>query len=166
MISSPISEKNFKNQTNTKIKSRFSIAPLGSSNKNLPPKKSISQKFNKSGVIFDFYQENIITKENEYLENLENLPTFLSRHFVKTVQVAEFANTPNGSRILQRKLNGSSQEQIQFLLEKIMQFLPDIMTNSFGNYFCKELFKFCSSFQRNQIFKSVINLITLYLVFL
>jgi hypothetical protein len=153
--SSPISEKNFKNHTNTKIKSRFSLAPFCSSNNFLPPKKSTSQKFNKPGGMLGFSQENIIFYENEYLEKIENLSTFLCKNFVKAVQVAEFANTPNGSRILQRKLNGSSQEEIQFLLEKIMQFLPNIMTNSFGNYFCKELFQFCSSLQRNEIFKSV-----------
>jgi hypothetical protein len=149
---STLSDKNHKYHPNTKSKSRFCIPTMNISQNYLPPKKSSSQKFQKFEGIVDFQQENIINIERE---NNENLILFLSKNFKKDAQVAEYANTPNGSRILQRKLASSNHQEVQFLLEKIIHFLSDIMTNSNGNYFCKEFFHFCSIFQRIEIFKSV-----------
>jgi hypothetical protein len=148
---STLSDRNQKYLANTKTKSRFCIPDINISQNYLPPKKSSSQKFHNFGGMLDFSQEKI----NYERENNDNLILFLSKNFKKDAQVAEYANTPNGSRILQRKLTNSNHAEIQFLLEKIMQFLPDIMTNSYGNYFCKEFFHFCSNFQKIEIFKSV-----------
>jgi hypothetical protein len=60
--------------------------------------------------------------------------------------LVDYLKTQKGSRTIQKKLSLTSNgfECIDFLLNLIVTSFSDLMKDQYANYFCKELFTYCS----------------------
>jgi hypothetical protein len=67
-----------------------------------------------------------------------------------------FLKTQKGSRMMQKFVNKRSPEEIYAILEKILNFIKELMCDSYANYFIQKLFQCCTCNQRLEILKRVI----------
>lgn len=58
-------------------------------------------------------------------------------------------------RILQKYLDKISPEGLDYLINKFSNKFPNLMVDTYGNYFCQKLIQSCSSEQRIMILKDV-----------
>eukprot|EP00831_Metopus_contortus_P064513 TRINITY_DN57736_c0_g1_i1.p1 TRINITY_DN57736_c0_g1~~TRINITY_DN57736_c0_g1_i1.p1 ORF type:complete len:500 (-),score=52.74 TRINITY_DN57736_c0_g1_i1:142-1641(-) len=63
-------------------------------------------------------------------------------------KITTLAHFQSGSRYLQSQLVKCNPEFISFIIKEIQDHMLEIMTDSFGNYFCQKLFVSCSAEQR------------------
>jgi hypothetical protein len=66
-----------------------------------------------------------------------------------------YARTQKGSRNLQKLLNKIQPEGLDIILEKIKSNFYQLMTDTYGNYFCQKLIQCCSADQRMFILRNV-----------
>jgi len=66
-----------------------------------------------------------------------------------------YAKTQKGSRNLQKLLNKILPDELDHILEKIKENFYELMTDTYGNYFCQKLIQCCSSEQRVFILRNV-----------
>jgi hypothetical protein len=67
---------------------------------------------------------------------------------ILSTNLKDIAQTQSGSRFLQKQLTKGSPDFIEFVLKQIGSYLPELMTNDYGNYFCQRLLSSCSTTQR------------------
>jgi len=68
----------------------------------------------------------------------------------------EYAKTQRGSRSLQKLLNKIEPGGLDEILEKLKFNFPELMIDTYGNYFCQKLIQSASSDQRMFILRHVI----------
>lgn len=75
---------------------------------------------------------------------------FKSRNNVGTLKgkVTALAVTQTGSRFLQKQLANSDLDFTSFILEEVKDYLPGLMIDNYGNYFCQKLISNSSALQR------------------
>jgi hypothetical protein len=66
-----------------------------------------------------------------------------------------YAKSQKGSRNLQKLLNKIQPEGLDVVLEKIKSNFYELMTDTYGNYFCQKLIQCCSAEQRMFILRNV-----------
>ena len=69
--------------------------------------------------------------------------------------IMKLALTQTGSRFLQKQLTKANTTLVEFLLEEIGCSLCELMTDSYGNYFCQKLLLSCSGNQRLSILQNM-----------
>jgi hypothetical protein len=72
------------------------------------------------------------------------------------VDLWEYAKSQKGSRNLQKLLNKIQPEGLDSILDKLKFNFPELMIDTYGNYFCQKLIQSCSSEQRMFILRHVI----------
>jgi hypothetical protein len=82
------------------------------------------------------------------------------REVMSTINVPlwEYAKTQRGSRNLQKLLNKIEPGGLDEILEKLKNNFPELMVDTYGNYFCQKLIQSCSSEQRMFILRHVGNI--------
>lgn len=70
-------------------------------------------------------------------------------------RVASLARTQTGSRYLQKDLNKTSCDVVNFLITDIGREMSKIMIDRYGNYFCQRLLSSCTAQQRLTILELI-----------
>lgn len=97
-------------------------------------------------------------KKSCFYKQDEEFPTFddLISGMNPQVDLPRFIKTQKGSRTLQQILNKMQPEKVDELLYIIRNHFADLMTDSYGNYFCQKLIQCCSSDQRIFILEGIL----------
>ena len=69
--------------------------------------------------------------------------------------MARLAVNQTGSKFLQRLLDNANPQIVSYLLSEIEEYLPKLMVDNYGNYFCQRLLINCSSDQRMIILERI-----------
>lgn len=72
-----------------------------------------------------------------------------------SIPLWEYAKTQRGSRNIQKLLNKIEPGGLDEILEKLKNNFPELMVDTYGNYFCQKLIQSCSSEQRMFILRHV-----------
>jgi hypothetical protein len=73
----------------------------------------------------------------------------------KEIKLSEFIKSQKGSRIYQRKIKKMNFHEIDDVIKEILDQLPILLTNVYGNYFCQKLYTLCSNDQKLVILEKV-----------
>lgn len=130
---------------------------------------------NKSGDI-DSHQVNITNEVNNIkikpINNASNSSTVEVHKFGKYEDVAGFLsncnaklkyiNSVKGSKCLKKMLEFTNPGDIKKLFNKILQYLPQIITNNFGNYFIQEIITYISKSDRIKVWENLTRKLKIY----
>jgi hypothetical protein len=84
-----------------------------------------------------------------------NIPTNDKNVMDYKGQIVAFAKNQQGSKYLQRVLAKASPDILEFIVVEVGDNLHELMTDSYGNYFCQKLLQSCSSKQRLYLLKKI-----------
>jgi hypothetical protein len=123
----------------------FSLKPVPKRHQSINNLEAEGQPKRRTSLFFNEKEE----KGDDY-SNLDELLVDID------VPLYEYARTQKGSRNLQKLLNKAEPEYIEKILNMVVNHLPIIMINTYGNYFSQKLVQCCTADQRVLILKSVI----------
>ena len=129
------------NEENNILQLRLPVKRVNSS-QNI--KKNLSIKSRQSLFMNNEKEEKI-----DEVESIQSLMNNINLDF------CEFVKTQKGSRILQKLLNKILPNELDLILEKIKDNFSDLMTDTYGNYFCQKIIQSCSAEQRIFILKNL-----------
>ncbi len=69
--------------------------------------------------------------------------------------VMELATNQNGSRFLQDRLDERQPPYLDIVFDEILEFLPELMVNLFGNYLCQKVITYSSAQQQMLILQKL-----------
>ena len=159
----PYNQKIFSNQSMNNLDNTFMNNPMFNNdldyNKNrifsfnVPPKGNISiqtpppQNFWNEKKIKKKYKKDIIQEENaNIIKKLLNLSNY---------SLYNFLITQKGSRDAQNALSNMKEKEVDFLLNKIKNYISDITLDKYGNYFTHKLIQICVPAQRLKLIHSI-----------
>lgn len=130
----------------------------GEGQKNVDKKESVEFDLNKANLTdckdckelkpinnASNYNSSQVTKFGKY----QDIPGFLSNCNTKL----KYINSVKGSKCLKKMLEFTDPGDIKHLFNKILQYLPQIITNNFGNYFCQEIITYISKSDRVKVWE-------------
>lgn len=71
------------------------------------------------------------------------------------IEFIDLIKTSRGSRIIQNKLNDSTEEDINIILVFLVNYFTEIMCDYYANYFFKRMIEYCNFKQRIGIFRNI-----------
>jgi len=151
--------------TEDNIKKGFYYTPGSSPNRASYSKKFMNNSFSNSDNLFN-------KKPNLNNQPFRKTSSLFVNNFEKDEKAEEFkdleellatiecefwlyAKSQKGSRNLQKLLNKILPSELDTILEKVKEYFYELMTDTYGNYFCQKLIQCCSSEQRIFILKYV-----------
>jgi hypothetical protein len=111
------------------------------------------QEFNMNSLSSNYKLHSMF--DNMYLDGKNKKETNEMSIMQNSQDLIRVLKTQKGSRMMQKYVNKRSPEEIFAILKKILNYIKELMCDSYANYFIQRLFQCCTCNQRLEILKRV-----------